>query len=340
MDAHDYHHSTDRFLAFRFLVRSNVIPIAAYCLAVVALLASSNLFAGTYRTANFIVSAPTNALAQELGESAEQWREKLSIEWIGEAMPNWAAPCKIVAHVSPTLGAGGATTFVFDRGEVTGWDMEIQGSRERVLDSVLPHEITHTIFASYFRRPLPRWADEGACTTVEHRSEIGKQERLLIEFLKTGKGIPFSQMFAMKEYPPEILPLYAQGHSLTQFLLERRGKEAFLTFIEDGMQDENWRRAVDKHYGHENLYALQETWLDWVRQGRPQLPLEADIAAKIASNNQPTIIRGQGPVTPVTASGPTQGGRPSVYAIRPDASRNNEQTSVYDASRPQTPIWR
>ena len=55
--------------------------------------------------------------------------------------------------------------------EVFGWDMKIQGSEERVLDSVLPHEVTHTIFASHFRQPLPRWADEGACTTVEHVSE-------------------------------------------------------------------------------------------------------------------------------------------------------------------------
>ena len=61
--------------------------------------------------------------------------------------------------------------------------MHIQGSRERILDSVLPHEITHTIFATHFGRPLPRWADEGACTTVEHVSEKAKQDNFLIQFL-------------------------------------------------------------------------------------------------------------------------------------------------------------
>ncbi len=71
-----------------------------------------------------------------------------------------------------------------------------------MLDSVLPHEVTHTIFASHFRRPLPRWADEGACTTVEHPSERTKQQQMLIEFLHTNRGIPFHPMFAMKEYPP------------------------------------------------------------------------------------------------------------------------------------------
>ena len=204
------------------------------------------------------------------------------------------------------LGAGGATSFVFDRGEVFDWEMKIQGSRERVLDSVLPHEITHTIFASYFRQPLPRWADEGACTTVEHRSEIAKQERMLIDFLKTGRGIPFSTMFAMKEYPQDVMPLYSQGHSLAQWLIEQRGKQAFLAFLADGMQDENWPRAVEKHYGFHDLYTLQNSWLDWVKQGRPQLaPVDRGIATLAGARTTP-IVRGQSPdndITPIRDTG-------------------------------------
>ncbi len=301
---------------------------------------------GGYRTANFVVTAPTPALAREIGETAEKLRSDLSIEWIGQAMPNWIKPCPIVAKVSPGLGAGGATTFIFDRGEVFGWEMEIQGSRERVLDSVLPHEITHTVFASYFRQPLPRWADEGACTTVEHPSEINKQERLLIQFLKTNKGIPFSQMFAMKEYPAEVLPLYAQGHSLTQFLFERRGKPAFLDFLADGMSDENWRRAVAKHYGHDNLYALQEDWLGWVKSGRPRLAMDTSPVANLANSPAPTIIRGQGP-SPVAPRSvtvvPSQGGSPSVYSVTAATTPKLSPpppSRAYDASRGNGAIWR
>jgi hypothetical protein len=65
--------------------------------------------------------------------------------------------------------------------------------------------------------------------------------------------------------------LYAQGHSLARFLIDQRGKQAFLNFLADGMQDENWQRAIDKHYGYEHLLALQNSWLDWVKSGRPQL---------------------------------------------------------------------
>jgi len=289
---------------------------------------------GGYRTDNFLVRAPTPQLAQEIGETAEALREELAIEWIGRPMPTWSEPCPIDARVAPNLGAGGATSFMFDRGRVFGWEMNIQGSRERVLDSVLPHEITHTVFASYFRQPLPRWADEGACTTVEHRSEVAKQEALLVRFLKTGKGIPFTRMFAMKEYPADILPLYAQGHSLTQFLMESHGKEAFLAFLADGMRDDNWRRAVETHYGRESLYALQSDWLEWVESGRPRLDREpaADeaIAAAAAAPEPATLA----------ASGRSMASRPSVYAQRVDEAPTPPRASVYEASSGGGKVWR
>ena len=267
-----------------------------------------------YKTANFTVSAPTPQLAKEIGDRAEQCRRELAMEWLGQEMPTWSKPCPIHAQVAPNLNAGGATSFVFDRGEVFNWKMNIQGTRERILDSVVPHEVTHTIFASYFRRPLPRWADEGACTTVEHRSEIAKQERNLIVYLKTMRGIPFQQMFEMKDYPSDVMPLYAQGHSLAQWLIENRDRKAFLEFLADGMQDENWTRAVHQHYGFESLSALQEAWLAWVKQGRPQLtpetsPIQLAINTRSGRSSSPGIFRAQSPddVTPIRTAAADEG---------------------------------
>ncbi len=286
----------------------------------------SQLRAAGYKTTNFTVSAPTPALAKEIGDTAEMWRKQLAIEWIGQEMPSWSQRCPITAQVAPNLGAGGATSFVFDHGEVFDWKMNIQGSRERILDSVLPHEVTHTIFASYFRKPLPRWADEGACTTVEHQSEIAKQERMLIDFLKHGRGIAFSQMFAMTEYPSDVMPLYSQGHSLSQWLIESRGRKEFLAFVGDGMNDENWPRAVEEHYGFTNLSALQDAWLEWVKSGRPHLTPETSLITQMLNGQRGNvtavsatpavdakaapaavaIYRGQSPddITPIGATAP------------------------------------
>jgi hypothetical protein len=173
-------------------------------------------------------------------------------------------------------------------------------------------------------------------------------------------------MFAMTEYPPNVMPLYAQGHSLTEWLIEARGRAAFLNFLGDGMQDDNWERAVQKHYGYTDLLTMQNAWNDWVRQGRPPLKLGTSPAVQLASNtNTPTggktadrtqaILRTQSPdnITPIPSSaaadktGPVTvaSARVSVYAAaaeKAERSRPGEKTaaslpsseaSVYDASR-------
>jgi hypothetical protein len=228
-----------------------------------------------YKTANFLVSAADSETAEKVGLAAEKYRKELAIEWTGKELPRWSEVCPITVKTGPNLGAGGATSFLFDRGEVYGWRMNIQGSLERVLDSVLPHEVTHTIFASHFRQPLPRWADEGACTTVEHTSERKKQEQMLIQFLKTGRGIPFSRMFMMKEYPQDVMPLYSQGYSLARYLIAQGGKRKYLDYLADGLKNEQWTLVTRKHYGFESLGQLQNQWLDWVRQGSPPMTPEA-----------------------------------------------------------------
>ena len=250
-----------------------------------AMIAVSLLSLGAgYRTQNFLVTAPTSHFAQQLAILAENYRRDLAVEWLGHELPPWSEPCPIRADVGAQLGAGGATSFAFISGQPTGWTMSIQGSAERILDSVLPHEITHTIFATHYGRPLPRWADEGACTIVEHDSEKQKQHRLLYEFLSTGRGIAFNQMFAMQDYPSDMLPLYSQGYSLARFLVAQGGKRKFVEYVGDGMKWKNWTKATQTHYQFHSLSELQITWLEWVRRGCPDI---ASSGTQLASNAEP-----------------------------------------------------
>jgi hypothetical protein len=236
------------------------------------------------RSQHFIVSAPTPQLAKEVCQAAEKFRRDLAIEWLGRELPPWRDICPITVRLDP--GAGGATSFVFQGGMPTQWTMQIQGTRERILDSVLPHEITHTIFATHFGRPLPRWADEGGSTTVEHVSEKAKQDRLLIQHLKSepSRGIPFNDMFRMTDYPRDILPLYSQGYSLARFFIQQGGKRKFVEYVGEGMRTNNWTATTRKYYGFGSLSDLQIAWVDWVRQGSPAL---AD-ASSVASAAPPT----------------------------------------------------
>jgi hypothetical protein len=284
------------------------------------------------RSQNFIVQAPTQQLAQEICTSAETFRRDLAIEWLGQELPPWERPCPIQAKVHPQLGAGGATSFMFNpNGQPFGWTMDIQGSRERVLDSVLPHEVTHTIFATHFGRPLPRWADEGACTTVEHPAEKAKQEKYLIEFLMTDRGIAFNKMFAMREYPPDILPLYSQGYSLARYFIQQGGKQKYVKYVGEGMKTNRWSEATKKYYGFKDLSHLQTTWVEWVRAGSPDIDA-ASIAMNEAGNNE--LGSNLGSVVPASTE---------VAVVTPDSMQQSDakvlgtQSLGHTYSRPDRP---
>lgn len=265
-------------------------------LLVVGALAS--LGAG-FRTPNFIVTAPTAEFARQVGEAAEIYRDELAIEWTGKPLPgNWSSPCPITAKVG-SMGAGGATTFNFQNGEVYGWKMEIQGSEERILDSVLPHEINHTIFACYFRRPLPRWADEGAASLIEHGSERLRLRKIHDQVMGTSRKIPLKTLLDMKNYPQDkqqVLTLYAEGHSLADFLIQKSDKPSYIKFLQVA-HEVGWEEAL-RRYDYESIEALEQDWDKWVLAGNPAL--NAPAGTQLAGSKKPAAsngatIRGQSP---------------------------------------------
>lgn len=259
-------------------------------------------------SANFIVFANDTAWAKEVSETAERNRRDLAIHWLGQELPTWSYRCPIHVHDAPNLGASGETRFTVARSVASDWQMIVQGTRERILDSVLPHEISHTIFASYFgklNKYVPRWADEGAATTVEHEAEKKKHRHYLKEFLQHGRGLAFNQMFELKDYPKDILPLYAQGHSAVQFLIDQSSPQEFVRFIELGMKSENWKAALNKHYAYESIWDFQEKWNKWLRDGSPKdLLAYAPVLAKRSNATVLAASANEAVVRPAVQSRP------------------------------------
>lgn len=273
------------------------LPAAAGFAFALSLLAT--VHAAEFRTTNFVVSAPTAEIARQVGETAEKCRVDLAQEWLGRTLPNWYRPCPIKVQVGQ-MGAGGATTFTFDRGEVSGWNMRVQGTLERVLDSVIPHEVSHTIFASHFRRPLPRWADEGAATLIEHPDERKRQEVLLERVIHTTQRIPLDRLLAMSEYPTDmqqVYTLYAEGYSLANFLVQQHGPEGkaiYLQFLQDA-HEQGWKPAIEKHYQFASIGDLERKWTGWVLAGSPSRQRQA--GDSLVASAQPTSSAGSPAVT-------------------------------------------
>ena len=226
---------------------------------------SVTLNAASFRTRNFIVEAATPALARQVAEQAESYRKQLAMHWLGAPLPAWPNPCPIQVVSGPHLPAQGVTTY--NPIPARDFQMEVVGSQQRILDSVLPHEITHTVLATHFGRPLPRCADEGICTTVEHESERSKHEVKLLEFLRSHRGIAMNQLFLMKDYPADVLPMYAQGYSVCQFLIDQKGPREFIRFLGNYLRHPSWTKNLRNHYGYESLQEFQDYWIAWVAAG-------------------------------------------------------------------------
>lgn len=294
------------------------------------------------RTRNFVViSAPSAELARVVGEQAEAYRRELAMHWLGEELPPWSAPCtiRVIAGNRP---AEGATHYNRYPGRVGDFQMEVVGTPERILDSVLPHEVTHTVLASHFGRPLPRWADEGIATTVEHVAEKSKHEGKLREFLTTGRGIPMNQMFMMREYPPEMLTLYAQGYSVCQFLIRQRGPREFVDFLESYFERRSWTHAVQDHYQYASLGELQDYWLGWVRQGGGDVAQFAKAGAgSTAGPGAAALALGDGrpsdPPSVRLASGAGEGWYVKGGAVAGNRQLQPGGSSVYSAAQPSGP---
>jgi hypothetical protein len=193
-------------------------------------------------------------------EAAERHRKAQAIGWLGKELPPWPEPCPL--HVKITLnGTGGATSFAFENGKILSRNMNLEGSLDRILVNCLPHEVAHTVLADHFRTPLPRWADEGAAVLSEDEEERERHGKLAMQIARTpGRLMALRRLFALRDFPQDVMVLYAQGYAVTQYLVDKKDRKTFLKFVKQGM-DDGWDKAVQTHYGYRNVEALEDEWL-------------------------------------------------------------------------------
>ncbi len=261
----------------------------------------------SYPTRNFMVEAPTPQIAQWIGQAAETYRQQKAVEWLGQEMPPWPERCPL--HVRVTMsGPGGATSFAFDRGRVLGQQMNIEGPMDRLVASVLPHEVTHTVFAYYFRRPVPRWADEGGAVLSEDEVERNRHDQLVRHILNTpGRKIPLRRLFALHDYPSDVMVLYAEGFSVSNYLVSRSDRRTFLEFINQGMSGYGWDNAVRTYYHFNSVDELEEAWLAQLRATRrPPVQLAQNVVSPAPGidSAQGTLVRRTVPPGVVPAPAP------------------------------------
>jgi len=255
-------------------------------------------FSSTAETANFVVSAETAPTAALIAETAEEWRATLSREWLGRDLEDWTEKC-VVRVEAARARLSGDTTYTLIRGDVARWRMALRGPLDRILETLIPHEVLHTVLASHFREAVPRWADEGAALSVEAPHEQDRLWKLQGERLLREPRQRLSELFAMDSYPEDAFELrafYMQGASVTQFLL-MAGKSRFVEFITAGKAN-GWERAVPEFYGFEDISVLEAAWTHWLLQERPLIDIADGQSLSQALDTTASIslvgVRGEG----------------------------------------------
>jgi hypothetical protein len=245
----------DARLLVRALGRKSLLPLTIGFLPL--------LTGASFRSTNFAVEAPSREVAQRVAERAEACRSAIAEAWLGHDIPNWSRPCPI--RVTLTNGeAGGVTSFGFNQGRVSDQNMTVEGRLDRILASALPHEVTHTIFASYFGGPMPRWADEGASLLSEDDRELRRHDQIAVDLLARRGELPLTRLFVIEEYPKDLMGFYGQGYSISRFLIEMGGRPRFLQYVRDGLKG-GWDTATRVHYQFANVRELDRAWRSWHR---------------------------------------------------------------------------
>jgi RNA polymerase sigma factor (sigma-70 family) len=213
----------------------------------------------SFRTEHFVVVAPSRAVARKVGLAAERLREDLALKWLGRELPPW--PDLMPIRITTTTGGiGGASSFAFDQQKIVSQQMHLQGPVEALLQSSLPHEMTHVILAHWARRPVPRWADEGAAVLGEDLRERTRHLRRLAQILADDKMIPLRQLFSLQDFPRDADKLYCEGYSVTAYLVARGGRAKFLEFLRHAFEW-GWDRALVSYYDIGDVDQLQRLWL-------------------------------------------------------------------------------
>lgn len=208
--------------------------------------------------AAFTIEAPAD-LKQEILKKAPGLLKKVGDTWFGSDSHLKDEAWEIRVAVKDSDRVFGQTTYYMTKDVLdprNGFDVKIFASDEPAeVDAVLAHELCHVSNMMYYRRNLPRWADEGMAMLVENLDPTYEHRRILSAAKMRGDIMPASHITSLAEYPSDKTQcqlFYAQSYCLVSMLCEEKGKGYFARFMKDTIQI-GFEASLSKHYGFRTI---------------------------------------------------------------------------------------
>lgn len=208
--------------------------------------------------------------AVRVANAAERALETGGQKWFGKTTGVSTSRCDI--HLHPTGRAysqatglpesiPGVTSIQRDGARILAVRIDVRADAERLLDTVIPHEVAHVAVARGFgEQRAPLWISEAMCILCEPREQVETRLRDLGQYRRAGMLMPIEELMGCHHYPDarRLAAHYAQGASVVALLVNENGSQAFTEFVRDG-QRQGFERALIKHYGF-GFAELEQRW--------------------------------------------------------------------------------
>ncbi len=159
--------------------------------------------------------------------------------------------------------SGGVNKVSFIGAAIAQREIHTFQTANAVLDSILPHELTHVVFTEAVggRARVPRWLSEGVAVLEEPPFKTRYYENLVRTRVKAGGHIPLSKLFAMTDYPNEeaIRLFYGESHSVVKFLIARYGRPALVRYCQQ-LGGKEAKTALQDVFGYREPADLEAVW--------------------------------------------------------------------------------
>lgn len=194
------------------------------------------------------------ALETQLAELRKEWS-------ITAASGGWSPRCKVVVHAArpaylAAAGPGaertnGSSLVHFDRGQVVGRRIDLDGQHSDWQRETFPHELTHVLLADEFPHGrLPRWADEGAAMLADSKHKRARHRLDALLAGEQGRAFSVAQLLSADQPLPagRMAAFYGQSLTLVEHLLARGERRRFLDFLHAADRG-GYDASLQAHYG-------------------------------------------------------------------------------------------
>lgn len=172
----------------------------------------------------------------------------------------------------PNRGSGVAGYTSYARPNVE--EVVIYQPFESSVGGVLDHELTHAFFFYYVNANFDLFFNEGLAQNSEYASRKRLREQVYRRCAK-GEFLPLDSLYALNRYDSGLL-IYTQSFSVVDLLLARGGSRWLGAFLRElNARPNDLDRALKRFYGYETLDALEQDWLDYVREGQNRMRVKA-----------------------------------------------------------------